>query len=73
MAATESLEDEFLESYVRWREACQDVRGAYEAWGKCDSLDRGFAFESCRAALDREEHAARTHINWAERLHDLER
>jgi hypothetical protein len=63
-----SLADEFLESYVCWREACEDVRSAYEGWRKCQPPEGGLEFESYRAALDREEHAARIHSDWAERL-----
>jgi len=63
----------FLESYVCWREACEDVRSAYERWGKCKSPQADLTFESYRAALDREDHAARIHAGWAMRLHAVER
>ena len=68
-----SLVDEFLESYVCWRESCEDVRRAYEGWGKCEPRERGLGFESYAAALDREEHAARIHSDWAERLRAVKR
>jgi hypothetical protein len=60
-----SLVDELFESWVCWREACVDVRRAYECWGQCEAPQRGVAFASYRAALDREDHAARvysTHV-----------
>ncbi len=63
----------FLESYVCWREACEDVRSAYERWGKCKSPQADLTFESYRAALDREDHAARIHAGWGMRLHAVER
>jgi hypothetical protein len=63
-----SVTDEFLESYVSWREASEDVRTAHEHWVKCETHRRRVAFESYRAALDWEEHAARVHAGWTERL-----
>jgi hypothetical protein len=68
-----SVADLFIESYVCWREACEDVRSAYEHWRDCASPQRGLAFETYRAALDREEHAARVYSDWAERLRAAER
>jgi hypothetical protein len=70
---TRRVADEFLESYVCWREACEDVRTAYERWGESTSARRDLAFESYRAALDREERAARVHSEWAEQARALER
>lgn len=63
-----SLADEFIDSWVCWREACEDVSSAYDRWATCKAPQRPFAFESYRAALDREEHAARVHLVWTERL-----
>jgi hypothetical protein len=60
--------DEFVESYVCWREACEDVRMAYERWWSCRRLDRGLLFAVYRAALDREEHASRVHCASVERM-----
>jgi hypothetical protein len=59
---------DFLDSYVRWREACEDVRLAYQRWGSADRLDYGLAFAAFCAALDREGHAARVHANRAGRI-----
>jgi hypothetical protein len=56
--------DGFIESYVCWREACEDVRTTYRRWRKGEALQRGSAFDSYCAALDREEHAARIHSAW---------
>jgi hypothetical protein len=62
------LADEFIDSYVGWREACEDVRTAYERWANGESPRRDFAFERYRAALDWEEHAARIHAERTLRL-----
>jgi hypothetical protein len=68
-----SLVDAFLDSYVSWREACEDVRSAYQRWGESLSAQRGLAYESYRAALDREERAAHVHSSSTERLRAAER
>jgi hypothetical protein len=60
-----SLADEFLESYVSWLEACEDVRSAYRRWATSTPRQRGLAFAAYRAALDREEYASRVHAHWA--------
>jgi hypothetical protein len=58
---TEWHSREFLESYVRWREACEEVRLAYERSETSERPDRRMAFAAFCAALDREEHAASLH------------
>ncbi len=68
-----ALVDDFVHSWVCWREACDDVRSAYEHWGNCDEPERGLAFASYRAALDREDHAALVHSVWTDRLRAAER
>jgi hypothetical protein len=60
-SASRALVDEFIESYVIWRESCEAVSAAYERWGRCEPAHRGAAFESYRAALDWEELAAQVH------------
>jgi hypothetical protein len=60
-----ALGDEFLESYVCWREACEDVRSAYRRRAKSSPRQRGLAFAAYRAALDREEYAAGVHFHGA--------
>jgi hypothetical protein len=62
------IADEFFDSYLRWREACEDLRTAYERWRNCEPPQRFLAFDGYRAALDREEHAAHKHSHLAERL-----
>lgn len=58
------LDDEFLETYVCWREETATVQAAYDRWQVGDPL--GFA--AYRAALDREEQAAKALRESAERL-----
>jgi hypothetical protein len=59
------LKQDFFDSYVRWREACEEVRVAYERWDSSDRRDRGLAFAAFCAALDREGHAASVHADSA--------
>jgi hypothetical protein len=56
-----ALVDEFIESYVFWRESCEAVGSAYREWAESTSPRRALAFESYRAALDWEELAAQVH------------
>jgi hypothetical protein len=63
-----ALADEFVDSYVCWREACEDVRAAYRRWADCQPQQRGLGFATYQAALEREERAASIHSEWAELL-----
>jgi hypothetical protein len=65
---SEVVVDTFIESYVYWREACSNASAAYGHWANCRPTQRALAFESYRAAVDWEEHAARVHSTWADRL-----
>lgn len=56
-----ALVDQFLESYVIWRESCEAVSSAYERWARCEPEHRRAAFESYHAALNWEELAAQAH------------
>ena len=58
--------DEFLETYIRWREECERVRSAYARWTRADASDRASAFAVYRAALDQEESAALWHSESSE-------
>jgi len=66
--ASRSTVDAFMDSWVCWREACEDVRSAYERWGRAEAPERALAFLSYRAALGREEQAARVHAMSTERV-----
>jgi hypothetical protein len=74
-AATErrsALADAFVDSWVDWREATEDVRAAYRWWSECARPQRALAFAGYRAALDREQHAASIHSDRAERIRALD-
>jgi hypothetical protein len=60
--------DELLERYVCSREECHAVRLAYQRWADSDRGERGLAYAAYVAALDREEHAARTYADHIERV-----
>jgi hypothetical protein len=64
--------DEFIESYVVWRESCEAVSAAYMEWANCEPERRELAFESYRAALDWEELAAQFHSGRAARARAAE-
>jgi hypothetical protein len=64
------LVDEFVESYVRWREESAAVRSAYEEWASAERPDRAQACTVYQAALDREERAAHAYRECAERIAD---
>jgi hypothetical protein len=58
----------FIDSYMTWRDACEDLHAAYGRWHDSKPRQSGLAFEAYRAALDREEQAARVHASWAKRV-----
>jgi hypothetical protein len=60
--------DQFLETYVSWRERCLDVEARYIAWRDAERSHRGAAFVAYHAALDGEQSAARTHERSIARL-----
>jgi hypothetical protein len=63
-----ALADAFVDSWVSWREASEDVRTAYRLWSECAWPERALAFTGYRAAVEREEHAASVHSRSAERI-----
>ena len=65
-----SLVDQFIESWVCWREACEAVHSAYASWQQCEPAQRGLAFAGYRAALDREDQAAQVHSMCAGRVRE---
>jgi hypothetical protein len=64
------LREDFFESYVRWRQACEEVRQAYEHWSGAERCDRGLAFAAFCAALDREGQAANVHAECARTIRE---
>jgi hypothetical protein len=51
--------DAAVAAYAQWREECDAVRTAYRTWTAASASAGWVAFEAYRAALDREEAAAR--------------
>lgn len=45
-------------TYLRWREDCQEVRGAYARWTIADAASRSSAYRDYALALDEEEESA---------------
>jgi hypothetical protein len=64
------LREDFFDSYVRWREACEGVRLAYEHWDNTTGKDRRLAYAAYSAALDREGQAATVHADCARAVRD---
>jgi hypothetical protein len=62
-----------LESYLSWREACENVWSAYRGRLGCQPQQRPLGFAAYQSALDREERAARIHCEWAARADALAR
>ena len=52
------LVDDYLETYVWWREECAGVHRTYELLDSVEREDRWLAYAAYEAALDREERAA---------------
>jgi hypothetical protein len=72
-ARRESPVDELVERYLDWREQCDALDSAYQGWAQATGLERDVAFALYRAALDREEKAARAYEQAAVRLEDSQR
>jgi hypothetical protein len=66
--APDDVMDDFLETYILWREECERVRNAYAHWTRARPPDRASAVAVYRAGLDREESAAHTHAESYERV-----
>jgi hypothetical protein len=63
--------DELLERYVCWREECITVKQSYEGWSAADRGEGALAYAAYVAALDREEHAARSYAHHLERVRGI--
>jgi len=66
--AAPSVVDEFLVAYVSWREEAVAVQSVYDHWQAVRARDQALAFAAYRAALDREEHAAKVFSTLAEQM-----
>jgi hypothetical protein len=63
--------DRMIDSYVAWREACVQLRSAYDRWFAAHMADgdtRRRTQAACAAALDQEEQAAHVYRLWVERV-----
>ena len=58
LARRSTKADDCFDSYLRWREASEDVRHAYRHWVNAGRQARDLGFAIYCAALDWEEHAA---------------
>ena len=58
-ARQRALLDAVAAAYIEWRAECAAVRNAYRRWNSASAVDRPLAFDAYRAALDREEGAAK--------------
>jgi hypothetical protein len=52
------LIDDYIESYIEWREESESARRAYQLWRQSGPPDCSLAFAAYGEALDREERAA---------------
>jgi hypothetical protein len=55
-------------AYARWRAGRDAVRAAYRVWITAGRSGEPLAFASYRAALDREEHTAKTYAGLMSRV-----
>ena len=63
--------DRMIDSYVAWREACVQLRSAYDRWfaaRMADADTRRWLQAACAAALEQEEQAAHVYQRWVERV-----
>jgi hypothetical protein len=56
-----SLIDAAFDAYLEWREECASVWDAYGCWRGADTREARATFWAYRAALEREEEAARNY------------
>jgi hypothetical protein len=68
-----TLIDVVMDGYVEWREESAAVELAYRRWAQAASGDRELAFETYRAALEREESAADEYRRLIERAQAAQR
>ena len=56
-----ALVDEAFDAYLQWREESAEVWHAYKRWKGASAREARRTFWAYRAALEREEHAARVY------------
>lgn len=62
------LIDDAFDAYLDWRDESAEVWNAYERWNGAPAREARRRFWAYRAALEREEHAARVYGRLASRL-----
>ena len=62
------LVDDMVVAYVEWREACPNVRAAYDRWARARPDDEMLAFGAYQAALDTEERASQVYADHVRRV-----
>jgi broad specificity phosphatase PhoE len=62
------LIDEAFDAYLDWRDGSAEVWHAYKRWNGAPARDARRRFWAYRAALEREEHAARVYVLLVARL-----
>jgi hypothetical protein len=62
------LIDDAFDAYLDWRDESAEVRHAYKRWNGASAREARRKFWAYRAALEREEHAARVYERLASRL-----
>ena len=67
----QQLVDEAVDAYVEWREESEAVWVAYSRWASAATEDAGRAHAAYRAALDREEAAAKVYASLMEHVAEL--
>src|SRR5262249_16702137 len=70
VSASREVVDAAIDAYVRRREECADVHGAYQRWLGAEKGDYMLASSAYLAALDREEIAANVYADAMRRLTD---
>jgi hypothetical protein len=67
----DALVDDAMTAYVEWREECGAVWACYKRWGRTSAHEAMEAHSAYRAALDREEAAARAYSTRVAKLGTL--
>lgn len=67
-SATRPLIDDAFDAYLEWREESAEVWHAYKRWTGAPAREARRKFWAYRAALEREEHAARVYGRLVSRL-----
>ncbi len=62
------LIDDAFDAYLEWRDESAEVWQAYGRWNDAPAREAGRKFWAYRAALEREEHAARVYGRLVSRL-----